>query len=80
MSGVVSNHVDSPAENPVRSANSSVSGGVFRVTEDRAVDEKAGFEIKRSVVRHIGSAVLMAVDEKKPKVLTDLGITTPITP
>jgi ADP-ribose pyrophosphatase len=39
--------------------------GLFRVTEDRAVDEKSGFEIQRSVVRHIGSAVMMAVDEKK---------------
>jgi ADP-ribose pyrophosphatase len=39
--------------------------GLFRVTEDHAVDEKAGFEIKRSVVRHAGSAVMMAVDEKK---------------
>jgi ADP-ribose pyrophosphatase len=39
--------------------------GLFRVTEDRAADEKTGFEIKRSVVRHIGSAVMMAVDEKK---------------
>ena len=38
---------------------------LFRVTEDRAVDPKTGFEIKRSVVRHIGSAVMMAVDEKK---------------
>src|SRR3954447_6959691 len=39
--------------------------GLFRVTEDRAVDKKTGFEIKRSVVRHAGSAVMMAVDEKK---------------
>jgi ADP-ribose pyrophosphatase len=39
--------------------------GLFRVTEDRAVDPKSGFEIKRSVVRHNGSAVMMAVDEKK---------------
>src|SRR5215831_17601990 len=39
--------------------------GLFRVTEDRAVDPKTGFEIKRSVVRHNGSAVMMAVDEKK---------------
>jgi ADP-ribose pyrophosphatase len=38
---------------------------LFRVTEDRAVDPKTGFEIKRSVVRHGGSAVMMAVDEKK---------------
>jgi ADP-ribose diphosphatase len=39
--------------------------GLFRVTEDRAVDPKSGFEIKRSVVRHKGSAVMMAVDRKK---------------
>ena len=39
--------------------------GLFRVTEDRARDEKAGFEIRRSVVRHIGSAVMMAVDDRK---------------
>ena len=39
--------------------------GLFRVTEDRAVDAKSGFEIKRSVVRHIGSAVMMAVDDKQ---------------
>jgi ADP-ribose pyrophosphatase len=38
---------------------------LFRVTEDRAVDPKAGFEIRRCVVRHAGSAVMMAVDEKK---------------
>ncbi len=38
---------------------------LFRVTEDKAVDPKGGFEIQRSVVRHAGSAVMMAVDEKK---------------
>jgi ADP-ribose pyrophosphatase len=38
---------------------------LFRVTEDEAEDPKAHFEIKRSVVRHAGSAVMMAVDEKK---------------
>jgi ADP-ribose pyrophosphatase len=37
---------------------------LFQVTEDHAVDRKTGFEIKRSVVRHAGSAVMMAVDEK----------------
>ena len=37
---------------------------LFRVTEDHAVDLKTGVEIKRSVVRHAGSAVMMAVDEK----------------
>jgi len=39
--------------------------GLFRVTEDEAVDKKTGFRIKRSVVRHAGSAVMMAVDDKK---------------
>ena len=38
---------------------------LFRVTEDDAVDPKSGFEIKRSVVRHAGSAVMMAVDDRK---------------
>ncbi len=33
----------------------------FRITEDVASDE-SGFEIRRSVVRHPGSAVMMAVD------------------
>ena len=39
--------------------------GLFRITEEEAVDPKTGFQIKRSVVRHSGSAVMMAVDEKK---------------
>ena len=38
---------------------------LFRVTEDKAADRKTGFEIRRSVVRHAGSAVMMAVDDKK---------------
>jgi ADP-ribose pyrophosphatase len=38
---------------------------LFSVTEDEASDPKTGFTIKRSVVRHAGSAVMMAVDEKK---------------
>ncbi len=36
---------------------------VFCVTEDVAQDE-GGFEITRSVVRHAGSAVMMAVDDQ----------------
>ena len=36
---------------------------LFRVTEEEATDP-SGFHIKRSIVRHIGSAVMMAVDEK----------------
>jgi ADP-ribose pyrophosphatase len=38
---------------------------LFRVTEDEAIEPKTGFEIKRSVVRHAGSAVMLAEDEKK---------------
>ena len=38
---------------------------LFSVTEDQAVDPKTKFEIKRSVVRHNGSAVMMAVDDKQ---------------
>jgi ADP-ribose pyrophosphatase len=38
---------------------------LFSVTEDEAVDPKTDFEIKRSVVRHNGSAVMMAVDDKQ---------------
>ena len=38
---------------------------LFRVTEDEASDPRNGFEVKRSVVRHAGSAVMMAVDEKR---------------
>ncbi len=34
---------------------------IFRVTEDHAV-ERDGFEIRRAVVRHRGSAVMMPVD------------------
>ncbi len=38
---------------------------LFRVTEDKAVDPKTGFRIERSVVRHAGSAIMMAVDDRK---------------
>ena len=38
--------------------------GLFSVTEDHATDGK-GYEIRRSIVRHAGSAVMMAVDAKK---------------
>jgi ADP-ribose pyrophosphatase len=36
---------------------------LFRVTEDEAAD-RTGWHMKRSVVRHAGSAVMMAVDSK----------------
>jgi ADP-ribose pyrophosphatase len=37
---------------------------IFTVTEDHARDP-GGFEIRRAIVRHGGSAVMMAVDERK---------------
>ena len=37
---------------------------LFSVTEDHAVDP-SGFEIRRGIVQHRGSAVMMAVDERK---------------
>jgi ADP-ribose pyrophosphatase len=36
---------------------------LFRITEDHAVDP-GGFEIRRSIVQHAGSAVMMAVDAR----------------
>jgi ADP-ribose pyrophosphatase len=36
---------------------------IFRVTMDHAVDP-GGFEIKRAIVQHMGSAVMMPVDER----------------
>jgi len=37
------------------------SGRIFRITEDHAIDPD-GFEIRRDIVQHSGSAVMMAVD------------------
>jgi ADP-ribose pyrophosphatase len=37
---------------------------LFSVTEDHAV-EPGGFEIKRAIVQHRGSAVMMAVDDRR---------------
>src|ERR1700720_3894731 len=36
---------------------------IFRVTMDRAINPD-GFEIKRAIVQHGGSAVIMPVDER----------------
>ena len=38
---------------------------LFTVTEDEARDARTGFTIKRAIVRHRGSAVMMAVDDRK---------------
>jgi len=37
---------------------------IFKVSEDEAAEPRGGFHIKRSVVHHAGSAVMMAVDRK----------------
>lgn len=37
---------------------------IFQVTQDRAIDPE-GFEIKRAIIQHNGSAVMMAVDDKR---------------
>jgi ADP-ribose pyrophosphatase len=37
---------------------------IFSVTEDEAI-EPGGFHIQRAIIQHPGSAVMMAIDEKK---------------
>src|SRR5581483_1113775 len=37
---------------------------IFHVTQDRALDPD-GFEIKRAIVQHRGSAVMMPIDERR---------------
>ena len=49
----------------ITSSREVYSCRLFSVTEDEAVDPKTRFEIKRSVVRHRGSAVMLAVDDRK---------------
>jgi ADP-ribose pyrophosphatase len=49
----------------ITSSKQVYSCSLFRVTEDRAVDPKTGWKIKRCVVRHAGSAVMMAVDDRE---------------
>lgn len=46
------------------SSTEKYKNSLFQVTEDVAVDPD-GFEIKRAIVHHRGSAVMMAVDEKR---------------
>ncbi len=48
----------------ILSSKTLLQTSIFTVTEDIARDPE-GFEIKRAIVRHIGSAVMMAVDDKK---------------
>jgi ADP-ribose pyrophosphatase len=45
------------------SSEELIATPIFRVTMDHAVDP-AGFEIRRAIVRHNGSAVMMPVDGK----------------
>lgn len=46
------------------SSEELLSTSIFRVTLDRAIDPD-GFEIKRAIIQHIGSAVMMGVDAKR---------------
>lgn len=46
------------------SSDEKYRNSLFSVSEDHAV-EPGGFEIKRAIVHHIGSAVMMAVDDRK---------------
>ena len=48
----------------IKSSKEVYSCQLFRVTEDEATDGK-GWSIKRCIVRHAGSAVMLAVDKKK---------------
>lgn len=45
------------------SSRKLIETSIFSVTEDRAIDPD-GFEIKRAIVRHQGSAVMMPIDVK----------------
>jgi len=46
------------------SSNLKYHNRLFSVTEDH-VKDPAGFEIRRAIVQHPGSAVMMAVDDRK---------------
>jgi ADP-ribose pyrophosphatase len=46
------------------SSKEKLANKLFTVSEDHAVDP-SGFEIKRFIVHHRGSAVMMAVDDRK---------------
>jgi ADP-ribose pyrophosphatase len=48
----------------VTSSKEVYNCGLFWVTEEEATDGK-GYDIRRSVVRHMGSAVVLAVDSKQ---------------
>jgi ADP-ribose pyrophosphatase len=48
----------------ITSSVEKYSCSIFRVTEDEATDPD-GFHIKRSIIRHPGSAVVMPVDEQR---------------
>jgi ADP-ribose pyrophosphatase len=46
------------------SSETLLETSIFTVTQDRAIDPD-GFEIKRAIVQHSGSAVMMPVDDKR---------------
>ena len=46
------------------SSEEKYKSSIFTVTEDHAYDPD-GFEIKRAIIHHIGSAVVMPIDDRK---------------
>ena len=56
----------------VLSSRETFRGPVFRVTSDRVI-EPGGLKVRRDVVRHSGSVVILAVEESKhePRVLLE---------
>ena len=52
----------------ITSSVEKYSCGIFRVTEDEA-DEPSGFHIKRSIIRHPGSAVVVPIDDQQRMLL-----------
>lgn len=50
----------------VISSRTAYSGPVFHVTSDQVI-EPSGVQVRRDIVRHQGSVVIMAVDESQPE-------------
>jgi len=56
------------SKQPVKVVSSRIMyhGPVFRVVSDQVI-EPSGVQVRRDIVRHQGSVVIMAVDESKPE-------------
>lgn len=67
-----SNHSAKTPKVKVLSSREVYRGPVFRVTSDRVI-EPGGIRVRRDVVRHAGSVVVLAVDESgtQPRILLE---------